>query len=209
MALDLNKKLNEILHNININDKPNLFLHVCCGPCSTAVLKRLYQYFNIYIIFFNSNIDTNNEFNLRLEQLIKVIKFFNYSIEIIYSDYNHNEFLDYVKGYESFKEGEARCDKCFEFRLNKSYNISLDYITKNNMLNKNNYLCTTLSISPHKNAEKIELIGENICSKSNYIKYLPSDFKKEDGFLKSINLSKEINLYRQNYCGCEFSKCIN
>ena len=209
MALDLNKKLNEILNNINISNKPNLFLHVCCGPCSTAVLEKLKNYFNIFIIFFNSNIDTYDEFRLRLLQLNKVIDYFHNTSNIIYNEYNHDDFLSYVKGYEKEHEGGERCNKCFEFRLKKSYDIAIDFIKKNSLLNYKNYLCSTLSISPHKNASKIEEIGEKICKDSLYIEYLPSDFKKEDGFLKSIKISKSINLYRQNYCGCEFSKCIN
>ena len=95
---------------------------------------------------------------------------------------------------------------CFELRLKKSYDIASDYIIKHNLLNMTNYLCTTLSVSPHKNALLIENIGENICKDSNFLKYLPSDFKKENGYFNSINLSKEMVLYRQNYCGCEFSK---
>ena len=206
MELSLNQKLNNILTCINKNIKPNLFLHVCCGPCSTAVLKRLNDFFNIYIIFFNSNIDTIDEFNLRLLQLKKVLEINKYNIKIIYDIYCHEDFLDYVRGYEHCKEGGDRCTKCFEFRLNKSYDVAIDYINKNNLTNSINYLCTTLSISPHKNAKLIEEIGENICLNSEYLKYLPSDFKKENGFLDSINLSKKFGLYRQNYCGCIFSK---
>lgn len=206
MELNLNQKLNNILLNIDNNNKPNLFLHVCCGPCSTAVLNKLIDYFNIYIIFFNSNIDSFDEFNLRLIQLKKVIEINNYNIKIIYNKYHHEEFLDYVKGYELLKEGGDRCTKCFEFRLKKSYEIAINYIEDNNLTSNINYLCTTLSISPHKNAKLIEEIGENICLNSLYLNYLPSDFKKENGFLNSIILSKKFGLYRQNYCGCEFSK---
>lgn len=209
MAINLNQKLNDLLETFDLNNKPNLFLHVCCGPCSTAVLYKLFKYFNIYIIFSNSNIDTRDEFDLRLKQLEKVILYNNYNINIIYNNYNHDDFLSYVKGYESCKEGGDRCKKCFELRLSESYNIAKEYISSHNMKNDTNYLCTTLSISPHKNAELIEEIGESICSDDEIIKYLPSDFKKEDGYLNSIKLSKEYELYRQNYCGCEFSKSIN
>lgn len=206
MELNLNQKLNNILINIDNNNKPNLFLHVCCGPCSTAVLKKLVSYFNVFIIFFNSNIDTFEEFNLRLLQLKKVISINNYNIKIIYDTYDHNEFLNFVKGYEQCKEGGERCTKCFELRLSKSYEIANSFILNNNFMNNINYLCTTLSISPHKNAKLIEEIGEKICYNSKYLNYLPSDFKKENGFLDSINLSKQYGLYRQDYCGCEFSK---
>ena len=209
MDLNLNQKLNNIISNIDINNKPNLFLHVCCGPCSSAVFNRLNTYFNIYVIFYNSNIDTHEEFNLRYVQLKKVIEYNNYLYKILYNDYDHNEFLSYVSGLENCKEGGDRCVKCFELRLKKSFDIATKYIIDNNLTSSENYLCTTLSISPHKNAKIIEQIGENICSKSDIIKYLPSDFKKENGYLNSINLSNGMQLYRQNYCGCEFSKCIN
>lgn len=208
MELSLNKELNKILSDINLCDKPNLFLHVCCGPCSTAVLDRLHKYFNIFLIFYNSNIDTLDEYNLRYLQLNNVIRYNNYAIDIIYHNYDHNEFLDFIKGLEDCKEGGERCEKCFLLRLEKSYAIALNYINEHSLNYKTNYLCTTLSISPHKNANLIEIIGEKVCYNSDILKYLPSDFKKEDGYLNSINLSKKIGLYRQNYCGCEFSKCI-
>lgn len=208
MDLNLNQKLNELLKSIDINNKPNLFLHVCCGPCSTAVLNKLYMYFNIFIIFYNPNIDTNDEYDLRYKQLEKVISINKYLINIINYNYNHKEFLDYVLGLEECKEGGARCKKCFELRLKKSYDIACEYIKNNNLSSNINYLCTTLSISPHKDAKLIETIGEDICKNSDFIKYLPSDFKKENGFLNSIKISIDLGLYRQNYCGCEFSKCI-
>ena len=194
------------LNKIDINNKPNLFLHACCAPCSSEVLDKLKDYFNIYIIFYNSNIDTCEEFNHRLNEFEKLKTNMDFdNIKIIYGDYNHQEFLDFVKGYENEKEGGARCEKCFILRLNKTFNIADNYIKNNNMEKEENYITTTLTISPHKNAILINNILKNIIHNSN-IKYLPSDFKKEDGYLKSIKLSKEFDLYRQNYCGCEFSK---
>ena len=194
------------LNKIDKNNKPNLFLHACCAPCSSEVLDILKNYFNIYIIFYTSNIDTYEEFNHRLNEFekLKTNMYFD-NIKIIYGDYNHQEFLDFVKGYENEKEGGARCEKCFILRLNKTYGIANDYIKNNNMENEVNYITTTLTISPHKNAILINNILKNVLQNSN-IKYLPSDFKKEDGYLNSIKLSKKFDLYRQNYCGCEFSK---
>lgn len=207
MVINLNKKMNEILNQIDIMHKPNLFLHVCCGPCSTAVLYKLSKFFNIYILFYNPNIDTKDEFNLRLKQLKNVLSINNYDIKILYYDYNHNEFLDFVKGLDNEPEGGKRCEKCFYLRLSFLYDFTSKFIKDNNMINDENYICTTLSISPHKNAELIEKIGEGICNKGLFnIKYLPSDFKKENGYLNSIKFSKRYGLYRQNYCGCEFSK---
>lgn len=205
MVINYNLKFNEILNSIDKNYKPNLFLHVCCGPCCSGIIYKLIHYFNIYIIFYNSNIDTFLEYNLRLFELKKLINDKNIILKIIYSDYNHNEFLDVVCGYESEPEGGKRCNKCFELRLNRTFQIAIKYIKENNLVNKENYMCTTLSISPHKDANLIMQIGERICEGS-IIKYLPSDFKKDDGYLNSIKNSKELGLYRQNYCGCEFAK---
>lgn len=204
MVIDYNKKFNDIIKNININNKPNLFLHVCCAPCSSAVFKRIYKYFNIFVVFHNPNIDSKLEFDHRYSELIKLTNVEKYNISILYANYDHNEFLHYVDGLENEPEGGRRCIKCFELRLRKTFDIAIEYINKNNL--NNNYLCTTLSISPHKNAEIIENIGEKLCENNNLIKYLPSDFKKEDGYLNSIRISKKIGLYRQNYCGCEFAK---
>lgn len=208
MVIDLNKEFNNLLLTLDENNKPNLFLQVCCGPCSSGVLYRLISKFNVYIIFYNSNIDTMLEYQLRLYELKQYLLKSNYTVKIIYDNYNHNEFLNFVNGLENEPEGGKRCEKCFELRLEKSFSIALDYIKSNNLINDKNYLCSTLSVSPHKNAEIIYQIGSNIC-KGSMIEYLPSDFKKQDGYLKSINDSKRLGLYRQNYCGCEFSKCIN
>lgn len=205
MDINLNKEFNTIISNIDIRNKPNLFLHVCCAPCSSAVLEKIIDYFNIYIIFYNSNIENSAEFNKRLKELYKLIDCLGFNIKIIYEQYFHNEFLDFIKGLESEKEGGKRCEKCYYLRLKNSMKVAADFIIANNLENETNYLATTLSISPYKDAKLLYEIGNNICDNS-LIKYLPSDFKKEDGYLNSILLSKKYNIYRQNYCGCEFSK---
>ena len=204
--INFKNELNNVLSKIDKNNKPNLFLHVCCAPCSSYVLKFLNEYFNIYIIFYNPNIDTENEFDKRLKECYRLIDLKKYSMDIIFDKYNHNEFLDYIAGYENEPEGGKRCHKCFELRLKHTYDIAYDYIIKNNMLDKENYFTTTLTISPHKDANLIYNIAKSI-EKDN-LKYLASDFKKNNGYLESINISKELDLYRQNYCGCEFSKYI-
>lgn len=222
--IDYNKKFNEIIEKIDKNSKPNLFLHSCCGPCSTSVLMRVLPYFNIFIIFYNPNIDTINEYEKRYEELVKFIKNNNYNLTIIYHNYNHNEYLTAINGYENEKEGGKRCEMCIRHRMQMSYDIAKKYIYNNNMENQINYFATTLTVSPHKNAKFINEIGPIICGEldndnedtngikiNNYklpckINYLYSDFKKEDGYLLSIKLSKENNLYRQEYCGCEFAK---
>ena len=199
-------ELKKVINNINLNEKPNLFLHVCCAPCSSYVLEYLYQYFNIYIIFYNSNIDTQIEYNKRLNELKKIINICNYNIKIIYENYLHNEFINAVKGFELEKEGGKRCPICFELRFDKSLKIIEEYIIQNSLEKDINYFCSTLSISPHKNANIINEIGDKLCSNYKYIKYLPNDFKKSNGYLRSIELSKKYELYRQSYCGCEYAK---
>ena len=153
MVLTNNQKFNNIINSIDIDNKPNLFLHVCCAPCFSGILVKLAKYFNIYIIFYNSNIDTFLEYNLRLYELKHLLEKLKYVFKIIYANYDHKEFIDCVKGYENEPEGGNRCTKCFELRLKHSYYIALEYIKNNNLTNQKNYLCTTLSISPHKNAE--------------------------------------------------------
>ena len=207
MNFDLNLKLNELLDSIDLDNKPNLFLHSCCAPCSTVVLDLLSKYFKIKIIYSNDNIDTNDEFNKRFSELEKYLRLSNQNIDIIYNKYNHKNFLSAIKDFENEPEGGERCEKCFRLRLLNSFNVARDYIVNNKLESCNNYLCSTLSISPHKNAELIYKIGCDVCSCSK-ITYLPSNFKKDDGYLKSIKISKQYNLYRQNYCGCEFAKNV-
>lgn len=202
--INFKKELNDILDSIDKNNKPNLFLHVCCAPCSSYVLELLNQYFNIYIIYYNSNIDTDIEFNKRLNECYKILKIKNYPFKIIYDKYEHDEFLDFVSGFENEPEGGDRCKKCFELRLKMTYDIASDYIKSNNLSDCVNYFTTTLTISPHKDAKVIYEIAKKF--QNDKLKYLPADFKKNDGYLKSIMISKELGLYRQNYCGCEFSK---
>ena len=205
MVENLDLSLKNILKQIDLNNKPNLFLHICCAPCSSYVLEYLYSYFNIYIVFYNPNIDTKIEFDKRYNELLKLLNINKYNLKILYNDYCHNEYIDYVKGLEKEIEGGKRCSKCFELRLKKTFEIAKEFIVNNNLTKKTNYWTTTLTISPHKNANLIYEIAKNI-DNEEYIKYLPSDFKKNDGYLKSIQLSKKYNLYRQNYCGCEFAK---
>lgn len=179
--------------------KKNLLLQVCCAPCSTYSVEELSHYFNITADFYNPNIATEEEFNKRLEEFKNFIKSFpNHSVTDILSDeYNHDEFLDVVKGYENEPERGSRCSICFKLRLMHAAKIAkekgFDYFT------------TTLTISPLKNSQIINRIGQEV-EKEVGIKFLPTDFKKREGYKRSIELSNEYNLYRQNFCGCEFSK---
>ena len=174
-----------------------LLLHSCCAPCSTAVIERLINDYNITIYYYNPNIDTSDEFYHRLEEEKRYCKEKN--IDVIEDGYDENQFLSKVKGLENEKEGGARCPVCFRLRLEKTAQkakqLGFDIFT------------TTLSVSPYKNAEVINNIGESLSNKYQ-IKWLYSDFKKKDGYKKSIELSHKYDLYRQHYCGCLFSISI-
>ncbi len=192
--IDYNKAMLEIIKS-NGGQKKKLLLHSCCAPCSTACIERLIDYFDITIFYYNPNIDTLEEFNLRATEQVRYSK--SLGIDCIVADYDKQSFLSKAKGLEKELEGGARCEKCFNLRLEKTALKckELGY----------DYFATTLTVSPLKNAKLINEIGFNL-EKSLGVKYLPSDFKKQNGYLNSIRLSKENNLYRQNYCGCEFSK---
>lgn len=188
----MKQNYNEIMkEEINhLTTKPKLLLHVCCAPCSSSVLNRL-TCFDITLYYYNPNTYPNEEYFLRANQFKKLTK-----LPIIIENYNHEEFLNAIKTYENEPEGGARCEKCIETRLKKTFEYAKE--------NKYDYVTTTLSVSPHKNAEFINKIGIKF-SKDYNIKFLVADFKKENGFLNSIKISKELELYRQDYCGCEFS----
>ena len=173
---------------------PRLLLHSCCGPCSSYVLEYLSDYFDITLFFYNPNIQPAEEYEKRLltqKKLFERAKYKNPGI-FLAGEYEPQRFFDTVKGLEGCKEGGARCEKCFELRLSKAAEIA----KKGGF----DYFATTLTVSPHKNAVLINEIG------GRYQNYLPSDFKKREGYKRSIILSKEYELYRQGYCGCIFSK---
>lgn len=178
---------------------PKLLLHSCCAPCSSKVIEYLTNYFDITIYYYNPNIEPFEEYNLRKEEEIRFIKEFPHhnKLDIIDCDYDNNLFKDITKGLENVKEGGIRCFKCYLLRLRstalKAKELGYDYFG------------TTLTISPYKNGQVLNKIGYNL-EKEIGIKYLPSDFKKNNGYKRSIELSKEYNLYRQNYCGCIYSQ---
>lgn len=179
------------------NIKPTLLLHVCCAPCSSAVLQSIKEYFDITIFFYNPNIQPQKEFLKRLEEEIVLLKKLNLNYKVISPEYDSKIFFEKIKGYENLGERSERCDRCFELRLEKS----AKYAKENNF----DFFTTTLTISPYKNADSLNQIGENLGEKY-LVNFLNSDFKKNNGYKKSIELSKKYNLYRQHYCGCIFSK---
>ena len=182
-----------------LDGKKKLLLHACCAPCSSYVIEYLSNYFDITILFYNPNIDSNEEFEKRLSELYRFVKEFKTKnpVNIVSLGYDNTEYLDEIKGLEEEQEGGSRCEKCFMLRLKKS----AMFAKKNNF----DYFTTTLTISPHKNSKLLNEIGKYL-EKEYDIPYLYSDFKKRDGYKRSIVLSREYNLYRQDYCGCSFSK---
>lgn len=189
------------------NKGKHLFLHSCCAPCSSAVLERLRTYFRITVFYYNPNISWEEEYRKRVEEQIRLIAWFNqcedvaegkaYPIAYIEGDYEPEKFLEAAKGLETEPEGGARCEKCFALRLEKTVQKAKE--------NNADYVTTTLTISPLKNAPLLNAIGERLALQEG-VKWLPSDFKKKNGYKRSVELSAEHGLYRQDYCGCAFSK---
>jgi len=192
-------KLDEITEDIERSGAtPTLLLQSCCGPCSSYVLEYLTRFFSVTVLYYNPNIYPKEEYEKRLLEQRKIISLLPVKnpVSIMECDYDENVFYNGVKGYESEPEGGARCEKCFVLRLHKTARLAKD--------NGFDYFGTTLTVSPHKNAQLINALGVDIGEKIG-IKYLESDFKKRNGYKRSIELSKEYDLYRQDYCGCVFS----
>lgn len=199
----LDKTLEQIKNNNKNNDKKTrLLLHSCCGPCSTYVIEYLVLYFDITVFYYNPNIFPRKEYEKRREEQIRYIKELNicdiYENKIEYTDigYDDESFKKILKGKENQREGSQRCFECFELRLEKT--------AQQAQKQEFDYFTTTLTVSPYKNAQKLNQIGKELEEKYN-VKYLFSDFKKKEGYKKSIVISKEHDLYRQHYCGCESS----
>lgn len=192
-----NEMFDIIKENTRNKCKPSLLLHSCCAPCSSAVLEQLSDFFRITVYFYNPNIDSEDEFNKRLAELQRLILQMNLDIKILTDKFDYEQFYDAVRGCESLGERSERCRKCIKLRLFKTAEIAKE--------RDFDFFTTTLSISPHKDVKMINDLGGIIESDLN-VKFLPSDFKKKDGYKRSIELSNKFNLYRQSYCGCIFSK---
>ena len=177
--------------------RPLILLHSCCGPCSSYVLEYLNQYFDITLYYYNPNISPKSEYDFRISELHRLVSEMGISVKIIDGDYEPEAFEEIAKGLENEPERGARCMKCYHLRLESSAKIAKEQ--------NFDYFTTTLSISPMKNAEALNSIGSALADKYG-VPYLFSDFKKREGYKRSIELSKRYNLYRQNYCGCRFSK---
>ncbi|MCR5651678.1 MAG: epoxyqueuosine reductase QueH [Lachnospiraceae bacterium] len=192
------KELDEIIKKNEASAKrPSLLLHVCCAPCSSYCMEYLTKYFDMTLLFYNPNMDEASEYEKRKNELLRLVKEAGFPVKTVTDPYEPDEFYNAVKGMEDIPEGGKRCFACYELRLGRA----AEYAAKEGF----DYFTTSLSISPYKNAEKINEIGERLALKYG-IKHLPSDFKKNDGYKRSIELSKKYELYRQDYCGCVFSK---
>lgn len=208
-ARNYQKELDQIIEKIGAAGEcaPTLFLHSCCAPCSSYVLEYLRKYFRITVFYFNPNITEEAEYRKRVAEQKRLIAAYNkeltekvsadcYSIEVVEGDYEPARFFEMAKGMEDCPEGGERCFACYALRLSETARRAQE--------GRYNYFTTTLSISPLKNAAKLNEIGERLATELG-VAWLPSDFKKKDGYKRSIELSKEYDLYRQDYCGCEYS----
>lgn len=195
--MNYHNKLLEMIESLN-GERKRVLLHSCCGPCSTAVLTFLKDYFDVTVLYYNPNIEPIEEYEKRKIEQIRFIKEFNEpSIKFLDCDYDNESFKNIAKGLENEPEGGARCIKCYKLRL--------EYTAKKAKELGFDYFGTTLTVSPYKNSNHINDIGAFL-EKEYGIKFLYSDFKKKDGYKKSIELSKKYNLYRQDYCGCSYGK---
>ena len=201
--LNYQKELEKVLERLDEKEMPpRLLLHSCCAPCSSYCLEYLCRYFSITVFYYNPNISMEVEYRKRVDEQKRLIAAYNeegkgYPIAIVEGDYEPECFFEMAKGYENCPEGGERCFRCFEQRLRKT--------AEEAKCGQYDYFATTLTISPLKNAEKINEIGQAL-SQEYGVEWLLSDFKKRNGYKRSIELSAEYDLYRQDYCGCAFSK---
>ena len=194
--MNYNEEMKKIISTFD--GKKTLLLHSCCGPCSSSVIERLKEYFDITVLYYNPNIEPVQEYLKRKNEQLRLLK--ELDVKFLDIDYLNEEYHNVIKGYENEPENGARCPICYKLRMEKTAQLAKE---------KNyDYFCTTLTVSPHKPSKIINEIGLAL-EKEIGIPYLLSDFKKEDGYKRSIELSKEYDLYRQDYCGCLYSKRIN
>ena len=187
------KRMEEIIRKNTGKGKMRLLLHACCAPCSSAILESLAEFFSISVFFYNPNIDREEEFNRRAEECRRLV-----------TNYIHDAFLLVAKGLEREPERGARCTACFKLRLEETAAFASRWNIEHPE-EKYDYYCTSLSISPLKDAEILNKLGEEMGEKYG-IAFLPSDFKKKGRYQRSVELSKQHGLYRQDFCGCEFSR---
>ena len=197
--INYQKELDNLIDTINKEGRvPSLLLHSCCGPCSSYCIEYLSEFFNITVFYYNPNIYPDEEYYIRVKEQQKFIKEFpaKHKVSFIEGDYDKNSFYEIARGLENEPERGARCLKCYDLRLRRTADVAkekgFDFFT------------TTLTISPMKDSQVLNEIGINISNELG-VKWLPSDFKKKNGYKRSTELSKEYDMYRQDYCGCVYS----
>lgn len=194
MKTDYQRQLDALLASLG-DKRPRLLLHSCCGPCSSYVIEYLSRCFDVTVYYYNPNIFPREEYEKRLAEQIRLIERLGGAV-LTESDYDPERFYAAAAGLESAPEGGARCTECFRLRLEAT--------AERAALGGFDYFCTTLTVSPHKDAARINAISEELAARYG-VPALPADFKKREGYKRSIELSKQFGLYRQDYCGCEFS----
>ena len=197
MKIDFQREMEAEIESLG-GERPRLMMHVCCAPCSSAVIERVAPYFQTALFYYNPNIHPAGEYEKRFQEFPKLLRAsgFEDKVELIKGQYREDEYFEAVKGYEDQPEGGERCHICFRLRLEETAKLAAERGYQ--------YFCTTLTVSPHKDAMTINALGRQLAEKWG-VKWLPSDFKKRDGYLRSIRLSQEYGLYRQCYCGCAFA----
>ena len=201
MKENYQKKLDRIIEGLQ-DERPSLLLHGCCAPCSCYVLEYLSKYFQITVYYYNPNIDSEEEYEKRAEEQRRLISEMEFPEEVAFikEEFRPKEFYEAVKGYEKEPEGGKRCLICYRLRLSEAARAARDL--------GSDYFTTTLTISPMKNAQWLNEIGQEM-EEQFHVKFLPSDFKKKNGYKRSVELSQMYGLYRQSFCGCIFSKNAN
>lgn len=177
--------------------KPKLLLHACCAPCSCFPLSFLHEHFQITIYYNNSNIYPQKEYQIRLDELKKYLNDYYPNIDIITPEYDHENYMENLRPYKDMREGQQRCFLCYAKRMDEAYAFA--------QAHGYDYFTTVMTVSRQKNSLKINEIGQALSQKYPNVKYFYSDFKKKDGFLLGNNMAKALNMYRQKYCGCEYS----
>ncbi len=194
MIMNFDEKMQKIM--AGVRNKPKLLLHSCCAPCSSACLERLAEVFQVTVLYYNPNIDDEGEYEKRKAEQIRFLKETGLA-EIIDCAHEKERFETLARGLEAEPERGKRCYLCYELRLKKTPEVAKE--------KGFDYFCTTLTLSPHKNAEWLNEIGYRLEEELG-VRYLPSDFKKRGGYLRSLELSEKYGLYRQDFCGCKYSK---
>lgn len=200
MSVNYQREMERVLARVEAGEaRPRLLLHCCCAPCSSYVLEALNRYFDIDLYYYNPNIAPREEFDRRAAELQRLAEAMPHAGEfrVIVGDYDEGAFLRLCKGLEDAPEGGARCERCFRLRLGEAAKLAAE--------RGSDFFTTTLTISPLKDAQLLNAIGMELAERFG-VEWLPSDFKKKDGYRRSCALSREYGLYRQDYCGCVFSK---